>query len=266
VWKYKIGIIGGLGPFAHIEFERYLLKAIPEAKNDQDYPQWILSSIPETPDRTAAYSGKGASPVPSLIESVKRIEHVADFAVIVCNTAHIYYDHVQKAVSLPLLNMIQETLLKITQEVKKPAKIGLLGTTGTLSSNLYQKMAAKIAPELEIVTLLDLKDGTELQGELIMTHIFGTPSGENPAGCTQKSPSIKGGDAENPHIKNLFYQSFIKAADKLKTCGVVGIIPACTEISIIMGNTEASGIPLFDPVSIAAQASIDTASGKRPLP
>jgi len=49
-----IGIVGGLGPFAHIDFERKLLAAASEvigARRDQDFPQWVLSSIPRTPDR-----------------------------------------------------------------------------------------------------------------------------------------------------------------------------------------------------------------------
>ena len=49
-WKHTIGIIGGLGPYAHIEFETLLLSAAETALGgaalDQDYPSWVLSSMP----------------------------------------------------------------------------------------------------------------------------------------------------------------------------------------------------------------------------
>ena len=47
-WKRVIGIMGGLGPHAHIELERLILaeteRVIGRPALDQDYPPWILSS------------------------------------------------------------------------------------------------------------------------------------------------------------------------------------------------------------------------------
>jgi hypothetical protein len=65
-WRHVIGIVGGMGPLEHIEFERQLLvatrKRLGRPPTDQDSPEWIASSIPDTPDRTKALLGDGPPP------------------------------------------------------------------------------------------------------------------------------------------------------------------------------------------------------------
>src|SRR5215217_697071 len=118
-WRHVIGIVGGMGPLAHIEFERRLLVAtrrrLGRLPTDQDFPQWIASSMPDTPDRTAALLGDGPSPVPWLERSVRRLcdkthDEGADFAVITCNTAHAFLEEVRRRACVPLLDMIDETV------------------------------------------------------------------------------------------------------------------------------------------------------------
>lgn len=76
-WKRVIGIVGGLGPHAHIELERLMLQAasdrLDRPANDQDYPEWVLSSVPGTPDRTRAIIGEGPSPFAELARSLSRL-------------------------------------------------------------------------------------------------------------------------------------------------------------------------------------------------
>ena len=46
-----IGVLGGMGPLATIDFLRKVLAATP-ATSDQDHVPVIVSSIPQVPDRT----------------------------------------------------------------------------------------------------------------------------------------------------------------------------------------------------------------------
>ena len=76
-----IGIAGGMGPFAHLDFERKLLESARElmgASRDQDYPEWVVSSVPATPDRTLAFIGEGEDPLPYLERSLLRLQGVAE--------------------------------------------------------------------------------------------------------------------------------------------------------------------------------------------
>lgn len=53
-----LGVLGGMGPLATTDFLRKLLEATP-ARFDQDHVPVVTSCIPQVPDRTAAFRGKG---------------------------------------------------------------------------------------------------------------------------------------------------------------------------------------------------------------
>jgi aspartate racemase len=122
-WKRVIGIMGGLGPHAHIELERLILAATADIlgrpAQDQDYPAWILSSVPATPDRTAALLSGGPSPLAALEESARRLcgRFGADFAVIPCNTAHAFLEELRPRVSIPIFDMVTETVKEALERV-----------------------------------------------------------------------------------------------------------------------------------------------------
>ncbi|HTQ80429.1 MAG TPA: aspartate/glutamate racemase family protein, partial [Thermoanaerobaculia bacterium] len=158
-YRRVLGIVGGLGPHAHVELERRLLAAVAGAVADQDYPEWLLSSLPRTPDRTEALLGRGPSPVPLLVESCRRLEGRVDFAVLACITAHAFLAELRREVSLPILDVIAATLDQAVKLRGERARIGLLATTGTLKSGLFAEAARRAAPGVTLLTLPDLPDG-----------------------------------------------------------------------------------------------------------
>jgi hypothetical protein len=70
-----VGVLGGMGPGATIEFMSRVLTAT-EASNDQDHIRMIIDSNPLVPDRTAFILGRGADPRPMLIGMVRGLECV----------------------------------------------------------------------------------------------------------------------------------------------------------------------------------------------
>jgi len=260
-WSKTIGVVGGVGPFAHIDFERRLLQGVGGATSDQSYPEWIVSSIPATPDRTRAILGSGTSPVPQLVQSVERLEAAgADFAVIVCHTAHAFIKEIQTLVGFPLLNLVEEAVTEL-RETGKARTIGLLATTGTLKSRVYQDAADRIAPELRLLSLLDLPGGEAQQERLVMTPIYGRVSnGERTGG-------LKSGHHHDPLTDRSHADALVEAAERLADAGAEVVITACTEISLVadeMGSFRDD--LLLDPVDVAARETLRIARGDRPLP
>jgi len=267
IWKRVIGIMGGLGPHAHIELERLILaetrRLIGRAPHDQDYPPWILSSVPATPDRTAALLTGGPSPLPALVESARRIsgKFGADFAVIPCNTAHAYLDELRVSVSIPVLDMVQETVLEALRRVGSSGGVGILGTTGTIKSGLYSDRVVQLGKGARAITPLDMADGETIQEELVMEPIFGPVVDGRPAGG-----GIKSGAFQDPEKRELLAQPLRKAAKMLAEKGADIVLTACTEIPLAVGRETADGVPLLDPMEVAARAAVEIAIGKRPLP
>lgn len=137
-----LGVLGGLGPMSTVYFCE-LLTSHTLAKKDADHIDMIISSRASTPDRTDFILGRSAvDPLPVMIEDAKRLERAgADLLVIPCNTAHYFYDGLQKSCSVPMLNIIEETVLHLARN--EITHFGLLATEGTVKAGAYQSICQK---------------------------------------------------------------------------------------------------------------------------
>lgn len=259
-WR-TIGIVGGLGPFAHIEFERCLLAAVPAAAVDQDFPPWLLSSQPGTPDRTAYLLGTGPSPVPALRASLRRLARAA-FAVIPCNTAHVFLDALTGPGLPPVLSIVDEAIAHAAARVGPRGLVGLLGTTGTLLCGLYPRRAAEVAPGLRFVSLLDLPGGAALHEETIMRPIFGPVDADG----ARAGGGIKAGSRIDRWSGRSHHDALATGVTRLAAAGAAAVVTACTEITLALGRAPVDRVPLIDPLAVAAEAAVAIAAGRRAMP
>lgn len=260
-WSRVIGIVGGLGPHAHLEFERRLLEAVGEVERDQDYPEWIISSIPATPDRTAALVDGGPSPWPQISRSLERLRAAgADFAIVACNTAHVFLREADASSILPILSIVDETIAEASRR-PEIRRLGLLATTGTLTSDVYSESAARLAPDLELITPLDLPGGHALQERLVMESVYGRPSVKGRVG------GVKAGFFRDPETGAEYAEALEDAAKMLRTAGADCVITGCTEISLCLASRpEMAAGRLLDPLEIAAREAVRIARGLRDPP
>jgi aspartate racemase len=170
--KIILGIFGGMGPEATARFYSHIIELTP-AEADQDHIPSLIYSLPQVPDRTASIKRNDSSIIPWIVEGVTRLENAgASFIAIPCNTVHYYFDHMQKAVRVPILHMIRETVAKIRENHKDAVKIGLLATEGTIESGLYEK-------ELEKGGLTAIIPDQRTEREKVMKAISGIKSGSD---------------------------------------------------------------------------------------
>lgn len=254
-WQRTIGIVGGLGPHAHITFEQELLAQVESAGRDQDYPPWVLSSLPGTPDRTAALLDGGTPPTPWLVESLKNLEGRADFAAVICNTAHAFLDEARAQVTIPVLHMIRETVLGIVARVEPGSRVGLLATDGTLASTIYPQTSRAMDADLHWRSLLELPQGRELQGHLVMGSIFG----EGHHG------GLKAGLTHDPQTGEAYADRLRQAVERLVDDGCAVVVLGCTELSAPM-KYGVQDLPLVDPIRLTAERCLQIAAGEAPLP
>ncbi len=260
MWRYVIGILGGLGPYAHIEFERRLLAASGNPAADQEHPAWTVVSIPQTPDRTTALLAGGPSPVPSLLRGLERLAAGADFAVITCITAHAFLAEIRPHAALPILDMVELTMAE-AEERFGGTRIGVLATTGALRSGVYSRIDIPRAPGFGLVSLLDLPAGETLQEELVMRPIYG------PLSQGQRLPGgLKSGGDRDPETGSPHRATLTRAVHLLADAGASCVVTGCTEIPLALGRDAIEGIPLLDPLDIAARAAVRIARGDIPLP
>jgi aspartate racemase len=154
-----IGILGGMGTQAGLDFCNKLAM-INRGKIDQEYPLFILynkSNIPGRPESISIHA-KSSSDKFGKPENIKKYNKVlksliagceslqkskCKFIVIPCNTAHYWFEDLQKKIKIPIINMPKEVFLSTKKTCKKNSKIGLLATEGTLKTGVYNKFFDK---------------------------------------------------------------------------------------------------------------------------
>lgn len=132
-----IGIIGGMGPMATVDLMKKIIISTP-AHKDQEHIPMLVDNNCLIPDRTKAIQGLGPSPVPELVKTAKRlVAGGADFLIIACNTAHYFLPDILPHINIPVISIIDSAVASIKAKVYK--SVGLLATSGTISTGLYQK-------------------------------------------------------------------------------------------------------------------------------
>ena len=105
-----IGILGGMGTQAGLDFCNKLAM-LNRGKIDQKYPLFILynkSNIPGRPENLHKYK----KVLKSLIAGCLLLQkNKCKFIVIPCNTAHYWYDDLQKKIKIPIISMPKEVYL-----------------------------------------------------------------------------------------------------------------------------------------------------------
>ena len=154
-----IGILGGMGTQAGLDFCNKLAIQY-RGKIDQDYPLFFLynkSNVPGRPESIGKTTGalsnrfkniaskkKYAKVLKSLVDGCRKLEKAkCKFIVIPCNTAHYWYEDLQKRIKIPIINMPKEVFNHTKKNCRKNSKIGLLATEGTLKTKVYSKIFEK---------------------------------------------------------------------------------------------------------------------------
>ena len=137
-----IGILGGMGTQAGLDFCNKIA-ILNRGKIDQKYPLFILynkSNIPGRPENLNKYN----KVLKSLYAGCLLLQrNKCKFIVIPCNTAHYWYDDLQKKIKIPITSMPKEVYLHTKKNCKKNSKIGILATEATLKTGIYNKFFDK---------------------------------------------------------------------------------------------------------------------------
>ena len=116
-----IGILAGMGPKSTGPFVDTVVaecQTIYGAKHDMDFPHMMIYSCP-TPfymDRPIDHEAMKKA----IIEGAQKLESTgASFIAMPCNTAHLYFEELQQSLSIPILNIVDETLKAIPETAKE---------------------------------------------------------------------------------------------------------------------------------------------------
>ncbi len=235
--KGLLGVLGGMGPLATVDFMHKVLAATPVAR-DQDHVPMVVSCIPQVPDRTAAFRGEGESPLDAMITCGRRLLSAgAGMVLIPCNTAHLWYDEIQAALGVPMLHLVDAALGDVLQHTDGSRHVGLLATDATLASGLYVNRTP-----LAGRTIRWLLPTARAMSECVMPGIEAVKAGQVGLGSTLLSA----------------------AAQALVRRGAGAIVLGCTEIPLALDASRA-GCPVVDATDALARRAVEWSMRARSL-
>lgn len=228
-----LGVLGGMGPAATVDLLDKIVQATP-ARCDQEHLEVVVVSNPGIPDRSAAILGKGPDPLPAMLDGMQRLLRLEpDLILLPCNTAHYWFDQLQRNSPVPLLHMINAVAKRAEAFLGRNGVVGLMATSGTLAAHLYQAGLG----QLGLVTRL-------------------------PGAATQKEVMeiIQGVKAGRPRQELRFRAHSV--ARELRRGGADLLVLGCTELPLLL-DADTMGIPLLDATRILAEDAVEVIRGQK---
>lgn len=147
-----VGVIGGMGPEATVDFMSRVLANTP-ASIDQEHVRMLVEHDPRIPSRQSAIRGDGDNPGPAIAALAARLEAAgAAFIVMPCNLAHAWQGDIVAAIEIPFLSIIDVTVSSALQRSGHDSPVGLMTTPGCFDAGLYQQALAEVGRPVVLQT------------------------------------------------------------------------------------------------------------------
>lgn len=233
--KQRVGILGGMGPSAGVEFVRLFLQACKEELErcampviDQAFPEHYLVQAP-IPDRSTALKAEGAArdgPLEAMSGCLAQLSSLGVSTVaIACNTAHAWHAPLQgRYPNVDILHVAREVARLLAR--RRIAAVGLLATEGTYRSGVYEQALGDAGVKCHIPT--------RAERSMLMNGIY---------------------DGVKRFNMTMARDRFQPVAEGLvRRTGVSTLILGCTEIPLVLRDgCLGAGIELIDPAKVLAR-------------
>jgi aspartate racemase len=197
-----LGVIGGMGPLATVDFLSKLIAVTP-AEKDPDHVPVIVSSEPQIPSRPRAYFDpeENSSPLPALRARRDMLMGAGvQCLVMPCNTAHYWYDDLTADCPVPFINIVEATRAELQRRNIGAGVLGLIGTEATLAGELFERplvgagyrcvrpddgiMQSLVRPGIDLVKRHNTTDAEPLFREAVQ-HLLDRGAAAVILGCTE---------------------------------------------------------------------------------
>ena len=227
-----VGVIAGLGPETSAKFYLQLLQTCQIA-NPLLRPEILMNSVPMNLEIEKEFingADKAEEYISILTHAAQSLEKAgADFLVIPCNTVHLFIEEVKKAVNIPVLSIIDESIKFLKENNLK--KIGLLATQNTINSGIYAQPMSNNDIKIELPEQKDQK----LMGELIARLV-------------------------SNHYSNKDKEELLKIIEQLSKKNIEAVLLACTDLQLLAPKHPK--IKIYDSMEVLVLATAKEINGK----
>ncbi len=230
----KIGLIGGMSFESSAVYYRMINEAVRARLGGLHSAEVMLHSIDFQTIVDMQKAGRWDDAAKRLSDVAKGLEASGADCVLICtNTMHLIADAVQAAISVPLINIIDETAESLNAAgIKRPL---LLATRYTMEHGFYADRMAQHG----IAMMVPDADGRTLVHDIIFNEL-----------CAGK-------------VMDSSRDALMRVIETAKENGADAVILGCTEICLIL-DPAALPLPGFDSTALHANAAVGFALDGQP--
>lgn len=229
-------VIGGMGTKATELYVKMVNDKTP-AKKDQEYLNYVLVNYATIPDRSSYILDKenNENPLPYLLDVIETYDKLSpDFFVLTCNTAHYFFQELEKATTKPLLHMPKLAISRVSDAYNKGDRVGIIGTEGTIKNKIYDPFIEEAGFEVVHPTQ-EIQDKVS---ELIFTKI-----------------------KQQNELDHELYHDILDDMFNDLHCDVV--VLGCTELSMVEDAENQMNQHVIDPQNVLAEETVKLALKNR---
>jgi len=231
----KIGLIGGLGPEATVEYYKQIIDAFKDGSGDLNYPEMIIYSVNLSELISLMKAQRYDQAADIFVRVLDRLKLAgAEFAAISANTPHMLFDRISANSPLPLISIVEAACREaLRRGFRRP---GLLGTGFTMDAGFYPDVFKKHGMEV----LVPEKEDRDLINHKLFSEIeLGVFTDET-------------------------REQFIAIISKMaRVQQIDSIILGCTEFGILLPHPVYGGIPALDTTKIHVREIVEWCLDKK---
>lgn len=218
-----IGLIGGMSWESTTSYYQIINETIKRELGGLHSAKILLYSMDFAEIEHYQAVGDWDKSAQVLADIAQRLEQAgADFIVICTNTMHKVAPQIQKKIAIPILHIAQATAQALVDDGIR--KVGLLGTKYTMTQDFYKEKLLESGLEVLIPDQAGIADVNRIiYDELCL------------------------GD-----IRESSKQTYLTVIDDLKNAGAEAVILGCTEIGLLVKQSDIA-LPLYDTTVIHAE-------------
>ena len=224
----KIGLIGGMSWESTKVYYELMNKIVKDKLGKFHSTKCVIDSVNFEEIVHLQHKNDWNSLHKIMIESAQNLERAKAEAILICtNTMHLSCDEIRKNTSIPIIHIAESTGAKIQEN--NISKVLLLGTKFTMEKDFYKSI---LKNKFNIEVFIPNEDDRTLIHNIIYTELV------------------------NGLFKSASKKVYKKIIAKAVTLGVEGVILGCTEIPLLINQSDVS-IPVFDTTKIHAESAVE---------
>jgi aspartate racemase len=225
-----IGMIGGMSWESSAIYYRIVNEAVKATLGGHHSAETVMYSVNFDPIKRLQHENKWEEAATSLAQAARKVEQGgADFLLLCTNTMHTVAEAIKEAVSIPLLHIADATAEEV--KARRIERVGLLATRFTMEQDFYK---GRLAREHGIEVIVPDEEERRIVHDVIYDEL-----------CLGE-------------VKESSRQAYRRIMSRLVDRGAEAVILGCTEITMLVGQEDAS-VPLFDTTRIHAEKAVEMA-------